>query len=95
MRLIDADALLAELYDADALTMRGVGIIKDAPTIEAPFTDCNNCKPIKVVHCAECKYYDAPFCTKLYEDAEQTHHPIYRVIAGDMYCALGEAKNGD
>lgn len=35
MRLIDADAVRDALYDADAITMKGVAIINQFPTIEA------------------------------------------------------------
>ena len=52
MRLIDADALRNELYDADAITMRGVAIINQAPTIDA----------VEVVRCGLCRYCDTKDC---------------------------------
>lgn len=58
MRLIDAEALRDALYEADAITMRGVAIINQFPTIEA--------KPIVHAHwnadgrCTNCGGH-APF----------------------------------
>lgn len=34
-RYIDADALLDKLYEADAVTMRGVAMINNEPTVDA------------------------------------------------------------
>lgn len=44
-RYIDADALRDKLYEADAVTMRGVAIINNEPTVDAvPVVRCGKCK---------------------------------------------------
>lgn len=46
-RYIDADVLRDKLYEADAVTMRGVAIINNEPTVDA----------VQVVRCGRCEYY--------------------------------------
>lgn len=43
-RYIDADVLRDKLYEADAVTMRGVAIINNFPTVDAvPVVRCKDC----------------------------------------------------
>ena len=47
-RYIDADVLRDKLYEADAVTMRGVAIINNEPTVDA----------VPVVLCKDCKHHE-------------------------------------
>ena len=47
-RYIDADVLRDKLYEADAVTMRGVAIINNEPTVDA----------VPVVRCKDCKHHE-------------------------------------
>lgn len=79
MRLIDADAVREDLYDADAITMRGVAIINRSPTIDAvPVVRCKDCK-----HCdPESKHCDHPMGTAM---------PVPR--KEDDFCSYGERRS--
>ena len=88
MRLIDADALRDALYDADAITMRGVAIINRSPTIDA----------VPVVRCKECRYHSQ------YSDENGMYHcggidttkdHALPVVAPDDFCSYGERRSDD
>lgn len=59
-RYIDADALRDALYEADAITMKGVRILYQFPTISPD-------EVRGVVHCKDCKWCHAGYCEK-YDD---------------------------
>lgn len=76
--LIDADALRNALYDADAITMRGVAIINQFPTIDA----------VPVVRCKECRYlYD-----ELNDYCCASHRGLAR-ISENSFCSYGERRS--
>lgn len=50
--LIDRKELRDALYEADAVTMQGVKIINQFPSVNA----------VPVVRCRECKYHNKPPC---------------------------------
>ena len=88
-RLIDAKAALDALYDADAITMKGVKIINQFPTIDAMEVvrckDCRNSmlwrKPMDTV-IGEC------FIRKMNSDDEQ-----FCMVGADDFCSYGERRN--
>jgi hypothetical protein len=88
-RLIDANAVRNALYDADAITMQGVAIINQFPTVDA----------VKVVRCKHCEHCD--WYTKTYEltGLSETKYwcsankgPAVEVRA-EHFCSYGVAKN--
>ena len=83
-RYIDADALRDKLYEADAVTMRGVAIINNEPTVDA----------VQVVRCRECKWAEVDawwtYC-KLGHKEDTTNSIIY-TCTHDFYCADGERR---
>ena len=102
MRLIDADALVAELenglWDWDSVNgitaatvlRQTIYDIKNAPTIDA----------VPVVRCRDCKWWDkkdeSPYgychACKHGHWSEHWEISIYRTYKGDWYCADGERK---
>ena len=96
MRLVDADALRNELYDADAITMRGVAIINRFPTIDA----------VEVVRCKDCKHrpkenrsLDGIIWVEFPEEEIcpfNCEDPFYNQMPeDDFFCARGERRNDD
>lgn len=75
MRLIDADALEQELFDADWMLDNDEHMVQDIiekqPTVDA----------VPVVRCGDCKWYDSAFyaCSK-----------CGVCVNRDFYCADGE-----
>ena len=84
-RYIDADALRDKLYEADAVTMRGVAMINNEPTVDA----------VQVVRCRECKWAEVDawwtYC-KLGHKEDTTNSIIY-TCTHDFYCADGERRS--
>lgn len=93
MRLKDADALRNALYEADAITMKGVAIINKFPTIDA----------VPVVRCAECIHRGKPIENDYGVDVEfsedskcpfNCEDPWYSQRMGDeFYCSYGERRS--
>ena len=89
MRLIDADALIAE-YDRVHVGEPGGArkLMEDAPTIDA----------VPVVRCKDCRWWDksedSPFgyCMAMKHGYMSANWEIgiYRKYKGDFYCADGE-----
>ncbi len=81
-RYVDVVALRDALYDADAVTMKGVAIINQFPTADV----------VEVVRCRECKYYtknpwgDDKMC-QLWVDWLPTDP--------DDFCSYGAKMDGD
>lgn len=82
-RYIDADALRDKLYEADAVTMRGVAIINNEPTVDA----------VQVVRCKKCRHGTTAhgisdgwvLCTKPYTVGAMMH-------PNDWFCADGKRR---
>lgn len=89
MRLIDADALIAE-YDRVHVGEPGGArkLMKNAPTVDA----------VPVVRCKDCRWWDksddSPFgyCMAMKHGYMSANWEIgiYRKYKGDFYCADGE-----
>ena len=79
MRLIDADALLAE-YDRQHEGAPGKArkLIEDAPTVDA----------VEVVRCKDCKYLMFSDC---YGECGKGHMGVVRPYD---FCSYGERKEG-
>ena len=81
MRLIDADALTADLdkglWGREWDKSLAEAIIKDAPTIDA----------VEVVRCKDCKFYQ-PFDPHRKYDCNRG----LLGVMGDDYCSYGERK---
>ena len=79
MRLIDADALLNHVWDADTrcgyVQVVDRGDIEEAPTV------------VKIVRCKNCKYrsYD-----EIFECNWCEHEGMVREVKPDFYCGYGE-----
>ncbi len=91
--LVDRKELRDALYEADAVTMQGVKIINQFPSVDA----------VEVVRCEKCKHavWDEEYkMWKCVEDAEydeesgvwfgycEYHDP-------EFFCGAGERKDGD
>ena len=59
-RFVDANAVRNALYDADSITMKGVAIINQFPTVDA----------VEVVRCKDCKSYNGGGCDLVYGEYE-------------------------
>ena len=96
-RLIDADAVLAELdkfanpmpnksgYDFLCGIATAITEIEDSPTVDA----------VEVVRCRDCKHWDSEtwFC-----DNHSTfrHHGLdWNMFSEDDFCSYGERNDGD
>lgn len=77
-RYIDADALRDKLYEADAVTMRGVAIINNEPTVDAvPVVFIND--PFHVVYQAFKELYPDKECEILFDynvETTDTHERV-------------------
>ena len=94
MRLIDADALLAE-YDRqhDGEPGRARKLIEDAPTIDRPTRSQFKRMAVqlgyeKVVYCRECKHHVTGYC---FRDINGRTN-MFRMFDND-FCSYGERKN--
>ena len=94
MRLIDADALLAE-YDRQHEGEPGKArkLIEDAPTIDRPTRSQFKRMAVqlgyeKVVHCRECKNHVTGYC---FRDINGKTN-MFRMFDND-FCSYGERKN--
>ena len=94
MRLIDADALLAE-YDRQHEGEPGKArkLIEDAPTIYRPTSSQFKRMAVqlgyeKVVHCRECKHHVTGYCLR--DINGRTN--MFRMFDND-FCSYGERKN--
>jgi hypothetical protein len=76
---INREAVRNELYDADAITMRGVAILNNFPSANVA----------EVVRCNECRYCDPErhYC----DHPMSTSIPIPR--KPDDFCSYGERKD--
>lgn len=82
MRLIDADALIAE-YDRVHVGEPGGArkLMENAPTVDAvPVIRCKDCKYARMTYDGECKYCDIWF----------PDEAVY--IDGDSFCSSAERK---
>lgn len=80
-RYIDADALRDKLYEADSVTMRGVAIINNMPTVDA----------VPVVRCRDCKYCYAEGFVNVRNVCEK--HYDFGNVDDDWFCADGERRS--
>ena len=94
MRLIDADALLAE-YDRqhEGEPWKARKLIEDAPTIDRPTRSQFKRMAVqlgyeKVVHCSECKHHVTGYC---FRDINGRTN-MFRMFDND-FCSYGERKN--
>ena len=90
--LIDRKELRDALYEADAVTMQGVKIINQFPSINA----------VEVVRCGFCKNAEPYDCTingtahRLYEcNKDKAAIGYNKVVANNDFCSCGERKDGD
>ena len=85
-RLIDANALRDKLYEADAITMNGVAIINQFPTVDA----------VEVVRCKDCKHKGW-----IQEPCHGKSVDYCRVLdfcinnADKCFCSYGERREGE
>ena len=82
MRLIDADALIAE-YDRVHVGEPGGArkLMENAPTVDAvPVVRCKDCKYARLTYSGECKYCDIWF----------PDEAVY--LDGDEFCSAAERK---
>lgn len=92
--LIDRKELRDALYEADAVTMHGVKIINQFPSVNA----------VPVVRCRECKHFWHYGKTSLFINGKNIkagwcqrrirYDEEYRMTADD-FCSYGERKDGD
>lgn len=91
MRLIDADALMEELYDnlcnGEVLYRISPSDIDNAPTVDA----------VPIVRCKDCKHAKkSSYVTERYGvPGVKTCKRLRRCVAPDDFCWLGEPKDGD
>ena len=78
-RYIDADVLRDKLYEADAVTMRGVAIINNEPTVDA----------VPVVRCKECRFF------KPWDNSDYGKCKTGLSVMGDMFCSCGSRADGE
>lgn len=80
---LDRVAVIDALYNADAITMRGVQILNTMPRADA----------VEVVRCRDCKHSDT-----FPQDGEEHEMPLkclgirYGGVKGDWYCEHGERR---
>ena len=81
--LIDRKELRDALYEADAVTMQGVKIINQFPTVNA----------VPVVRCRECKHWlkDVTVCSGFVGRCDFANY----MVGAEGYCSYGERKDGD
>lgn len=81
--LIDRKELRDALYEADAVTMQGVKIINQFPSVNAvPVVRCENCRKRHTWECA--MHYES-------EDGKEQ----YGWENDNDFCSWGERKDGD
>ena len=80
--LIDRKELRDALYEADAVTMQGVKIINQFPSVNA----------VPVVRCRDCVHDGLPTCFTCY--IEQ-HELVFLNHDPEFFCGAGEKKDGD
>ena len=83
-RLIDANAVRNALYDADSITMKGVAIINQFPTVDAvEVVRCRNCERFEPLHIrpylGSCEEWDTVvsetgYCHRAERRADETDH---------------------
>ena len=73
-RLIDANALRDKLYEADAITMNGVAIINQSPTVDAVEVVHGEWLDGYSVHDGEVVYHsiDCSVCNGVFKDKHRT-----------------------
>ena len=109
-KYVNSADLRTALYDADAVTMRGVAIINGFPAADVVARDCYDRllaendrlrQERPVVHCRECKHYDCEDGDqKCVKDADWSEEDAcyYGFIAyhgPEFFCADGERKEGE
>ena len=83
-RLIDADALLAEILEKPNIRYSNLDLIKtigDSQTVDA----------VQVVHCRDCKWWK----TDWYKGVHRECPNAFCETTADWYCAAGERKEQD
>lgn len=80
--LVKRIALRDALYDADAVTMQGVEIINQFPSVDA----------VEVVRCRDCAKDDMPTCFLCYIE---NHAQIFINHDPDFFCGAGERKSDE
>ena len=88
MRLIDADALIAEFNGFEVDPHGTAALVHWQPTVDA----------VKVIRCLECKYYDKHFSAVEVNDGKYSVplpgcKLLNIVTKDDFYCAMGELKD--
>lgn len=78
---IEREAVRNELYDADAITMRGVAILNNFPSANA----------VEVIRCEDCKHCDPE--NRHCDHPMGTDLPFPR--KPDDFCSYGERKDND
>ena len=91
--LIDRKELRDALYEADAVTMRGVKIINQFPAVNAvPVVRCEKCK-----HAVWDEEYKLWKCIESVEYDEEMggYLGVCEYHYGDFFCSYGERKEDD
>ena len=78
---INREAVRNELYDADAITMRGVAILNNFPSADV----------VGVVRCKDCKYSEWDCDCGLY----LCRHHGCDWNDGEHFCSYGERRDGE
>ncbi len=83
---IEREAVRNELYDADAITMKGIAILNKFPSADV----------VKVIRCKDCKHYhtfnrSVRFaCKELY-----CCRSAIKKVSPEDFCSFGERKDND
>lgn len=85
--LVYRKELIDALYEADAVTMQGVKIINQFPSVNA----------VPVVRCMDCKHINVLNRKELYAHCPKTNTVFmpFELDAREHFCSLGERKDGD
>ena len=83
---INREAVRNELYDADAITMRGVAILNNFPSADV----------VEVVRCKDCKYCYS-FITKRNKQpmCRCMRHDLNVIVRTHDFCSYGERREGE
>ena len=91
---INREAVRNELYDADAITMRGVVLLNNFPSADV----------VEVVRCKDCKHKtvtangmvcECALPTKMMQDYYIYGTTILARVEPDAFCSYGERRYGE
>ena len=82
---IERRGLFDALYDADAITAKGIEIFRNYPAADV----------VPVVRCAECENWQSDWKPSAAKDGTHFCANIGLCTSADWFCADGEQKDGE